>query len=468
MKRFLAFILTIIIFTAPIISYAEHSDVINIDMMQDTRLSDVLYSIAYSSGRSIVINAKLDNYIKGSIKGKDIYSVLDYLAYTNNFNYEVLPDGTILVSPADTMTTNKSFKLIYANLEDAKKQLMSFVDEKKIQIDIEQNTIAIDGTALQIRKAAQKLKEMDFPAKQILLEVQLVEVSKDTGRDLGIAYQMPGYNSTTGPLNADNISWAVTTYANDIIGSGKVLARPSMVTQNGRKATVKMIDKVPILTVNISNSGDRQTQVAYEDVGITFIGTPRVNFENGEEQVTMDIHPTASAITKWVTNGDTKAPQIASREAETVVRVKSGETIIIGGLLKDEEIEALNEVPYLSQLPILGGLFKYYQTAKGNSEVFIFVTPTVLNADGSLPKNTKSKLQTTGIPEKDQNITILDDLKKTEIPAPEIQQPKVSSTYQDQNTKETAKTGQETTTQPTPSKTTATQRINNILNEYPE
>ena len=97
----------------------------------------------------------------------------------------------------------------------------------------------------------------------------------------------------------------------------------------------------------------------------------------------MQVKPTISAISEWSESGNNRAPVIATREAETILRVRSGETILLGGLLKEEEIDNIKQIPFLSKLPILGELFKSRSKSKKNTEIVIAITPTIIpDVDG--------------------------------------------------------------------------------------
>lgn len=100
----------------------------------------------------------------------------------------------------------------------------------------------------------------------------------------------------------------------------------------------------------------------------------------------MVIKPSVSTISQWVESGNNKAPQISERSAETTVRVKSGETILIGGLLKDEELKTIKQVPLLSKIPFFGELFKSRSIDKKNTEIVIAITPTIIYDDNGRPQ----------------------------------------------------------------------------------
>jgi type II secretory pathway component GspD/PulD (secretin) len=111
-------------------------------------------------------------------------------------------------------------------------------------------------------------------------------------------------------------------------------------------------------------------------VGIILLVRPRINADG---KITMRIHPVVSTITSI---GAGNIPNTSNREAETTVMVNDGETIVIGGLIRDEFTKSLQEVPILSRLPLVGELFKFRSNSRRRSEVQVFITPH-LNATGA-------------------------------------------------------------------------------------
>jgi type II secretory pathway component GspD/PulD (secretin) len=93
----------------------------------------------------------------------------------------------------------------------------------------------------------------------------------------------------------------------------------------------------------------------------------------------MSLRPEVSVVSSWVTvPGGGQLPQLTTRKLASTVRVKNGETFVIGGLLEDEDTTTIDKLPILSDLPVLGGLFQHKNVLKTHSEVMIFITPKIL------------------------------------------------------------------------------------------
>jgi type II secretory pathway component GspD/PulD (secretin) len=107
-------------------------------------------------------------------------------------------------------------------------------------------------------------------------------------------------------------------------------------------------------------------------VGIILLVHPRVN---GDGQITLRVKPVVSTVSGFVDG----VPQTSTREAETVVRVKDGDTLVIGGLIRDEDVKTMTKVPILGDLPLVGQLFRYHERNHRRSEVMIFLTIKMVN-----------------------------------------------------------------------------------------
>lgn len=162
-----------------------------------------------------------------------------------------------------------------------------------------------------------------------------------------------------------------------------------------------MGDKVPVFTsTSDSNDTDSDTSlsVEYKEVGVKLEVLPRIN-ELDKETITLVIKPSVSTISQWVESGNNKAPQISERSAETTVRVKNGETILLGGLLKNEEIKSIKQIPFLSKIPILGEIFKSRSIEKKDTEIVIAITPTIVYDENGRPK-VETQTSTKGLRDK--------------------------------------------------------------------
>ena len=270
-----------------------------------------------------------------------------------------------------------------------------------LNTDASTNSLIAFGTPDQIEHVRHLLRELDVPYQQILLEAQVMALSKSASKALGIDWSWSTFpqpstssSSTTTSVtttyfpiglvtggDGKQYSMGVNATLNALItkGDGKLLARPNLLTFNGNKGTIFVGDQLPVVTPNATTAGGAVTYTTeYKNAGITLSYVPRIN-EDGQISASVFVEvSTPVSITLDVGGQKTTAYQITTRSAQTHVRMKDGDTLVIGGLISNSEIKSLNKVPLLGDLPILGKLFQSVSKSKNETEVVIFLKAKVV------------------------------------------------------------------------------------------
>lgn len=374
MKKVICLLLLITVMVFPFQVFAQELQRYDFDC-KDTKLTDTLYAIANRAGKGVVINGTLPDTVLTTLPQVTVNEALTLLSKAFNFNWTI-DNNVIIVTPSNVMTQTKLFKINYANLDQIQKEFISLnIPEKNIHVNPNYNTVSIDGTSYMIEKVEKRLAELDVPVPQIYVVAQVVEVNRNDALKIGFNYSLPGYDNSVKPFRPQ---YTITSSAEKIIGSGNILARPSVTTLNGQKASVLMGSQVPVFSSTTNSNGYKDTTVIFKDVGVKLDVIPTIN-NIDKKLITLEFLPSVSSIEKWITTNSVTAPQIATREADTMVRIESGKTIIIGGLINQSVIESLAGIPGLMKIPFLGKLFQLKNRIKEQSEVFILVTPYLLN-----------------------------------------------------------------------------------------
>ncbi len=260
-----------------------------------------------------------------------------------------------------------------------------------IAIDRRLNAIILTGTPDQIAQAATLIAKIDVPVQSVLLDTQVLEVSDTGAKALGLDYDQTTSNpisrifntqaqvlnnipsnAVAGALAIQSNIWALVTS-----GKARVLASPKILTQDGLSASILTGDSLPIRVttpVGVGGVGAVSSQVEYINVGVNLQILPRVTGNGG---VDADVYSQVSSVTGFDSAGD---PQISTRQAQTKVNLMEGQTLVIGGLLQQQEIKNIQKIPILGDIPILGWLFRYYTESKQNTNLVITVTPHVVPA----------------------------------------------------------------------------------------
>jgi type II secretory pathway component GspD/PulD (secretin) len=413
----------LLLFSLTVSAYADEERY-DFNFPVGTNLSNALYAIVHTNGgREIILNVD-DKPVKMALANKTVDEAMDLMAQAYNFSWRV-DKNAIIVTPGEEggYTQTRLFNLKYASTKLIKETLLSFVPDGKIRINPDYNTIAIDSTPGVLKKVEDVISQMDQPQDQIFIMVQMIEVSREDAIKLGFQYTLPSYDSTVKPFKAQ---FTITSEADRDITNGEVLAKPTITTFNGQEATLLCGDEVPVISTS-STDGTTSSSVTFKPVGAQIKVTPYVN-DKEKKLITMNLEPNISSVAAWITAGDTKAPQISTRTAKTQVRVKSGEHIVMGGLMRRSDIETIKGIPGLMDLPVLGKFFQHKDREKKNSEIFFVVTPYLLDDDTTVEQ--LQKLIKTGRLDGDKKESPASE--KTEesepLPVPEPEKSKSSPT----------------------------------------
>lgn len=300
----------------------------------------------------------------------------------------------------------------------------------KIAVDPRTNKLIITDVAEVFPQVENILAELDIKPPQILIEAQIVEVSKTSGLNLGFEYgggdgTMVSMTGPTRKVDLDYIKgigvkgWNYIFPSKEQLNSGssgeggeggsssssedegedegglldfsafnivlrslltrgeaKYLGKPKVVTLNNKTATITTATDATVgYTQSLSGSGGTEMTTSSAErkrVGLTLQVTPQVNREG---YVTLYVQPSYSDV---VSSGFDNTRDTTTRAASTLVRVKNGQTVVIGGLLTSRETEQTRKVPLLGDIPIIGWLFTSKTRSKSTTDLVIFITPTIL------------------------------------------------------------------------------------------
>ncbi|MGB2986165.1 MAG: secretin N-terminal domain-containing protein [Phycisphaerae bacterium] len=197
------------------------------------------------------------------------------------------------------------------------------------------------------------------------------------GTDLGAAgLGMGGFGFT---INGEDFSFLLHALQQN--SRLEVLSRPILMVRNGEEGSITVADSVPFVAVaGLSNTGQTQSQVSYEDVGIVLTATPHISPDG---YVTIELKQEISSFAGeniQLTEG-VSSPVFQTREVDTNVTVRDGETVVIGGLITTRKSEGENKVPILGDLPLIGVLFRSTSVSETKKELMIAMTVDVVRTD---------------------------------------------------------------------------------------
>lgn len=271
----------------------------------------------------------------------------------------------------------------------------------------------------QLAKVRKTLLDIiDRPARQVYIEGMVLEVTRDGLEELGIQWdQVIGNNLfTVGALAAgipgantlsytyDNNAKNMTGYSKNYVfklkalvrdGKAEVLSRPSVLTLDNRQATIRVGTDIPIATSKSGNSDSNNVSFnfSYLPTGILLNLRPRISSDGNEVGMIIDTTVSSTMLgadleIRSGTNNQVlaSAPTIATRRVQTYARIQNNTPLIIGGLVSSSDTKTHDKVPLLSNIPLLGNLFKARQDENSKREVIIVLTPYVLADTQSISK----------------------------------------------------------------------------------
>jgi general secretion pathway protein D len=274
-------------------------------------------------------------------------------------------------------------------------------DEVYIEEDNSTNSLLVMTSPKNYEKIKKVIDELDKPVPQVLIKVLLAEVTTSNTLDLGAEFSVLNMRDSGGQtlfktdFLPDNPTGGMVTKvtegdldltlrALEKVGKLNVLSRPYILTSNNQTAKITVGKEVPFITdTRTTETGQTINTIQYEDIGIILEVTPSINPDG---LVIMTVKPEISTTTaETVPISETvDAAVFAKRSSESMVAVKNNQTIVIGGLMQDQETDTIEKVPLIGDIPLIGELFKRTIKEKEKTELLIFLTPQVASENSNL------------------------------------------------------------------------------------
>jgi len=373
---------------------------VNLDV-KNADILDVLKLLASESGQNIVATQNVKGTVTLSLHDVPLGTALDLIVRTNGLDYRKM--GNIFVvgtgddlnrefgSAGQQSTQTVAFPIKYATPNDLGKQLAGVIPANSFTIDPRTDTVIVSGTPEIIQSARNFLALTDVPAPQVVFEVKVLDITHNGNLNVGVQYSgsspldlfenclecPPGTTVPVQTVSGNPIApqpftrnaLFVQATLNYLIthNEAQLLANPRVAALDNQQANLLVGQTYPLVYYS-PQSGQFQAQ--YIDIGVKLIITPTVNTDG---YITTNMHVERSFITGLVQ----QFPILDNRKVDSILRVKDGDTIVLGGLLDDESTVSVSKVPLLGDIPILGAFFKNVQKTKTHQEVVFLITPHI-------------------------------------------------------------------------------------------
>lgn len=371
---------------------------------KESEITTILQALSQAYGLNIIAGSDVKGKVTVSFRDVTLEQALDSVLRVNGYGYE-RKNNVIMVRPikGDKLTTILPLK--YSSADSAKEMLgKALSSDGAMEVHREANALVVTDLSQNLNQITELIKEIDVPPIQISIEAKMVDIQTKDLRALGVKYSVDytdvdifghsGSQNTTDEtisgdidlaeessllsggqfvLNSFTIKhWVADATIDALISKQKahLLASPSITTLNNHEAKIIIGEKYPYREETQTPVGTTET-TTFVDVGTSLSVTPRVS---DDDYVTMVIHPEVSSVTAELDAG----PRITTREADTVVRVRDGETVVIGGLIKNQNDGIRSRIPILGSIPIIGFLFSNKSEDKIQTELAVFITPHIM------------------------------------------------------------------------------------------
>ncbi|MEW5866309.1 MAG: secretin N-terminal domain-containing protein [Bacillota bacterium] len=389
----LVLVLAAVMIVLPQVSQAEEILVTNV--FDGADIISVLRDISAQTGVNIMADATVQGWVTVELNEVPLEKALEMILAPGGYTFVKVGDYYV-VGSADVknpafplLTRTEAVKLRYVKAENAAKLLSDFF-APNVKVGSADNVLVVTGSPSTVERILADIAKIDRPAPQVMLEALVMEISSDSGKSLGMDWRYEGSGGQTDPTVpasgfVDFVSGIWGTKYNvagglehiiasmkALIDSGKaeIHATPRVATVDGEPAEI-FLGKDKYFTVTTGTNSDTTTRLETLRTGISLKFTPRVS-ETGE--ILLKVEPEVSDTVETADG----LPLVNRRRVATSIRVKDGETIVIGGLKLKSEYEAKSKVPLLGDLPILGLLFSSTRKASTETEVVIFITPRIM------------------------------------------------------------------------------------------
>jgi general secretion pathway protein D len=375
-------------------------------------VKEIYDALGKAYGFNVIFDPKLkDDRIPVELRDVTAERALEIVMQAAGHFYKVLDEHTIIIAEDSPQNRReyedlviKTFFLSNAEVKDVDKLLRSLIEARRLATNEQLNAITLRDTADKVAIAEKLIAVSDKAKAEVLVDVELMEVGTTRQSDIGMAlstYSFTLQADTTmvnpdspagvlplddlGDISRENVFINVPSVIVNLVkssGNSTILAQPQLRITEGEKASLHLGDRVPI-PVTSFNTGNTVggnvvpiTSFQYQDIGIKIDVEPRVHHNR---EVTLNLTVEVSQLGETVPVGpEQSAVTIGTRTITSVIRLRSGESSLLAGLLREDFTEGVTKTPLLSDIPFLGRLFTSKSKQSKVSDLVLTLTPHII------------------------------------------------------------------------------------------
>jgi len=388
---------------------------------RDAKIKEVFNILSQLSGINFVFDEGMkDSNVTIFLENATFYQAMEILTGMNKLGRKVLNESTIIIY-AKTPEKDKQYEELKVqtfmlNKLDAKKAvnlIRTMLPAKKIYVNEDINALVMRDTPESIEVARKVLEANDIPDAELVLDVEIIEISKSNTDNFGLVLSKYAVSTAavapTGSFLSDSLTSTATagstasttasllqvfnwrgfsgfltvpnaTYNfGKTLANGQTLANPKIRVKNREKSKFNVGTRVPITTTSSPVGGGVSVNVQYVDVGVKVNAEPTIQLNN---DINIKLGLEVSSVINSQTIGDSTAlatvVTIGTRNLDTVLSLKDGETSIIGGLIQDNRTDSKRKISFLGDIPIIGPLLTGTNKTNDKTELVLAITPHIV------------------------------------------------------------------------------------------
>lgn len=385
--------------------------------LRDANIKVVFEALSRATGINFILDKDIKPDTKASIfiKKARIEDAIDMVLSSNGLQKKVLSENTVLVFSNTQQKLKdyqdlmiRSFYLTNTSAKQVSALVKTMLKTKDIFVDDRLNMLVMRDTPEVIRLAEKLVAANDLADPEVMLEIEVLEVSRSRLQELGIEFPnriavnslipITTVTAATGVVASSTVNTADQLTLSGLLNLNKgrfdvspnpavnfrktagdvnLISNPRVRVRNNEKAKILVGDKVPVITTTSTANVGISENVQYVDVGLKLDVEPRITADN---YVNIKVGLEVSSLgERTITRNGATVFTIGTRNANTTLRLKDGETQVLAGLILDDERKNASKLPGLGDIPLIGRLFSNQLDQKSKTEIVLAITPRIIS-----------------------------------------------------------------------------------------
>jgi len=359
----------------------------------DTNIREILRTIAAQAEVNIIADETVEGYVTVDLKDVPLEKALEMLLAPGGYAYVWREDYYLVGSPSplnpafQKLSKTEEIKLSHVEAGSVLRLLSEFF-RPYVKADSERNVLLVSGPPEVIARIREDVEKVDRAPRQIMIEAVVTEVTKESGSDFGADWGWNWVPAEIAPgeqIHGIGLTGLEVGYTSRVAGEifatlralvrdgkAEIKATPKIFTLDGKEAEIN-VDREEYYVILSGPPESPYYRLETISVGIGLKILPRIA---GEDEVVMSIAPRISDV---IQRGEAEFPVVSRREVQTTVRIRNGQTLVVGGLLRTVRRDLISGVPFLRKIPIIDLFFSRKSTFEEQTELVIFITPRIVD-----------------------------------------------------------------------------------------